>query len=689
MPSNPSALIALIADISDREARARLLHEGALALLAEPAMVDAVADAVVAGDDDEMRAASELLVLALDEARMAMENAAPEGAALIEAAGAALSARDAEAELAPPMRMRLAQIYARADLAPPPFAILTPEIMAAAGEGLAPRADAPDIGALLDEVIRDVGEEPMQVHAVLDEMYAGLPLELAETMVAMTIARPGAVEARLGLYWLLDPRREIRLAAATALLQRAEAGARDPSVGALLPAIRKWIPDDPARTALDAAVRRLMRDGGAHARPRPPTIHRAAASLPDGAGAQSLVAAVQAGGRRAVAMMLLKQGHGVKDAFVIPCGSASEQKRTLAMILDEVETVDVAPICIAEALSRGLGEGLALDVMPAPGLVDMIEFWGPEALIPAPADAEAILAAIGAEESLGRLSSAKRAALIADSAEWVVLFEQSDAWFEDTGPLRAAIARARTPRGRETVVWKHLETRRGWWARIFTASAATLKAQTKPEDGLWLSFACVAQALLEGRSLKRTPIMVDIMAMTLDAFDAREGGSGPGPSAAAPRSELHREIDGLLAGAGMSLPYLQGYLTAFAVSPVMPPAQAWIGPLLGGIDFPGERALNEFLEFVSMNANRVNDEAADPTAVAEAIAALDAGGLRDWAEGFADLVEAVKRAWSTKSLAADDKRVLKDLDAVAEGADGAALRTVLPAWVAGRHALRR
>ena len=39
------------------------------------------------------------------------------------------------------------------------------------------------------------------------------------------------------------------------------------------------MPDDPARNALDAAIRSLMRDGVARSEGRAPTIHRAAASL--------------------------------------------------------------------------------------------------------------------------------------------------------------------------------------------------------------------------------------------------------------------------------------------------------------------------------------------------------------------------------------------------------------------------
>jgi len=693
MSRSSSALIAAIAAAPDGAARARLLHDGARALLADPAAVSLVAAAAAAADEgDDTDAAAHLLSRALDEARMALENGAPEGAALLEAVAASLSARDAAAAFAPAVRMRLAQSYARAGLAPPSFALLTPETMDATAADLAAFDGAPDIGAALDKVIRDFGDEPLQVHTALGEVFAGLPPEPGAMLAAMTIARPGAIEARLGLYWLLDQRPAFRLAAATALLQRAEAGALPPDVAALLPAIRKWLPQEPARDALDAAIRRLMRDGAARADSPAPTIHRAAASLPDGAGAQSLIAAVQAGGRRGVAMAMLKQGHGVKDAFVIPCASATEQKRILARVLGEIETIDIAPGALAEALARGLGEGIALGAPPAPGLVDMIAFWGADALVPAPSDAGAILAAIGAAEALDRLSPAKRAGLIEASGEWVERFEQSDAWFEDTGPLRAAIARARTERGCETAVWRHLETRRTWWARQFAVSAATLKAQTKPEPGLWLSFAAVAQALLDQRPLKKLPIMAEIMEMTLEAFYAREGGPAPRPMVGlppAPHPEAHGELSHLFSQSGMSEPYLQGYLTALAISPSAPPPQAWLGPLLGAIALPDEDALNRLLDLIMMRANRINDDAADATIVAGWIAGLDAAALRDWAAGFSDLVAAAKSAWGSKALAADDKRVLKDITAVAEGGDATALRAVLAVWVARRRALRR
>ena len=176
-------------------------------------------------------------------------------------------------------------------------------------------------------------------------------------------------------------------------------------------------------------------------------------------------------------MAMLKQGHGVKDAFVIPCASATEQKRMIASILGEIETFDVPPEALAAALSRGLGEGLALGLMPAAGLVDLVDILGPGALATVCGETEAILASIGAADALAGPFGQRAAPRSVDaSADWIDRFGQADSWFEDTGALRAAIARARTDTGgARPAVWKHLETRRDWWARQFAVCAAALK----------------------------------------------------------------------------------------------------------------------------------------------------------------------------------------------------------------------
>lgn len=675
MTDVPFPLLTKLAAAQDDARRAQLLRTGGRDLLFDRSAVETVAAAAIGSHGEAtIQAAQDLLSAALDEARMAVENDVPEGAALIEAVAACLAGLDAEQPFAPVLRLRLARVYAAAGLEPPPFAMLSVD---------PPPVDAdavvPDINDLLGPILRELGDMPAQAHAALSETLAGLPVELAAVLASMTVSRPGAVEARLGLYWLLDPRLDLRLAAATALLSRAGNSALPSEVASLLPTIRKWMPEDGARAAVDATIRRHMRDAGAQPVTQAVTIHRAAASLPDGAGAQSLVAAVQIGSRRGVAMAMLKIGHGVKDAFILPCASATEQKRLLARVLDEVEAHDLPPEALSAALARGLGEGLALDRLPAPGMVDMAEIWGPEALLPGAAGASETLAAIGALDALEGLSPARRRALVQGSADWPGRFEHLDSWFEDTGALRDAIGRARSETGAERAVWKHLESRRDWWARIFTASAAVMQAHG---DAVWLSFAAVAQSLIEGKSLKRLPIMEDILETTLEAWEEHRE---DGPEAHDLESD---EIDDLLARAGISQTYLHGYLVALAISPRAPTPEVWLGALLGGIEFPGEGTLHRLMETLAMRANATDENASDPEALMHALEALDEDDFRDWAAGFDALVSSARRSWPQRALAADDKRLLRAINKVPKGSADTALLRVLPSWIARRHALR-
>lgn len=667
MTDAPHPILTALAKARDEETFARLLRDGGRALLRDPSGIGQVALAALLNEGDLTRAAARLLATTLDEARMAQENDLPEGPALLAALGNAVSERDGKGPLSMPERLALARAFASAGLVPPPFATLTAETVADYVPG---GAGMPDLGEILDPILRDAGGFLGQAHAALSELLAGLPPDLAAMLVSLTVARPGAAEARLGLYWLLDPRSDIRLAAAAALLSRPHL---PPDLAVLLPTLRKWIPEDPARAAVDALIRQQMRSG---ARPSAPavTVHRAAASLPDGVGAQSLVAAVQIGGRRAVAMAMLKAGHGVKDAFLIPCASATEQKALLARILDEIDTLDLPSAAVSGMLARGLGEGLALGRPPAPGMVDMAEIWGADALSPQPFATADILATLGPAPN-----PADDSVLIAASVTWADRFHHLDSWFEDTGSLREALARARTDAGREAAVWKHLATRREAWARIIASSAAVLQAG---QDPIWPSFAAVARALTGDRLLKRIPVLHDIVGMTLEAWADGDGAGSEdnGPNAG---------TNALLFEAGLNDAYLDGYLTAFVIAPVAPAPEVWLGSLLGGIEFSGEGSINRVMAAISARAERIEDTATEPAAMAARFASFAPEDKQDWCAGFHALVTAAPRGYPARSLGPDDKRILRSLAQVAEGHPDPTLSAVLPAWIAQRHARRK
>jgi hypothetical protein len=674
MTGRVPSLIDAIANESDAAVQARMLRAGAENLLANPSDITAVADAVLeCGETDTTRAAEMLLAAALDEARMGTENGTPEGSVLMETLAEAMSARDAAEPLLPVQRLRLSQCYARAGLTPPPFALLSPEAMTESAP-----AETPDLDALLGPLMEEIGDNSLQIHAALSELLAGLPLDPAAYLVSMIVARPGTMEARLGLHWLLDPRPAVRLAAATALMTRAMAGTLADVFANLLPGIRKVMPADPARDALDGVIRSQM---GRNTAASPTVkIHRAAGSLPDGAGAQNLVAGVQIGSRRVVAIAMLKQGHGLKDAFIVPCNSATEQKRIFAHATDEIETFDLPSETLTALLALSLGEGAAMGRMPAPGLVDLLELFGSQSLTPRASGTPDILDSLGAKQVLEELPAAQRKTLMQASDALISRFEHADSWFEDTRDLRDAIARARSDTGRAEAVWTHLSTRRAWWARHFALCAAVLKSADVPSD-LWLTCADVALTLLGEGTLKRIPVMAAIVEMTLAADAARNRGFRPNDSA-----NQQIDIRSMLATEGIPPAMLEGYLTALVIAPHEPTPEAWLMPLIGGIEFQGEGSLDRVLKLIQADIDQIDDATGNAKVSASRLAALDDDAFCDWASGFSDLVEATPKCWSGRQLAADDKRVLRMIAEVADGANGSALRAILPAWLAQRHA---
>ncbi len=163
---------------------------------------------------------------------------------------------------------------------------------------------------------------------------------------------------------------------------------------------------------------------------------------------------------------------------------------------------------------------------------------------------------LGCVETRGDFSSRpvspqKLGRLINSSADWLDDYDLLQSWFEDSAAVREIMIEAITPRSREAALWRHLETRREWWASLIAKTAALLKAGAdEPEDG-WKSFAATAQALIKGRPLRKVPIMTSIVVESLesaddpwrrlarDADDAEmlpsEDGVGSSPSSLRPR----------------------------------------------------------------------------------------------------------------------------------------------------------
>jgi len=146
-----------------------------------------------------------------------------------------------------------------------------------------------------------------------------------------------------------------------------------------------------------------------------------------------------------------------------------------------------------------LGEHLP----PAPGLVEIAALCGLTELRPRHTDTEELLEGLAAHARLAPMSAQKRGRLINASEDWWDRHEIVRSWFEESDGARELLDQRRSRRALESALWKWLETRRGWWARMIARGAAMLEAAGHPDAD---SFAATARALLEGRDLKKTRI---------------------------------------------------------------------------------------------------------------------------------------------------------------------------------------
>lgn len=171
-----------------------------------------------------------------------------------------------------------------------------------------------------------------------------------------------------------------------------------------------------------------------------------------------------------MAVVLLKQGFGVKEAYVVRCASATEQRALLDRITHGIEAREVARAYLAEAIGLAIAEGLDRGLSPVPGLLELVQVCGLSGLRPIPASVASILELADPEGHVAGLSVQARGRLITSSEFWDEDYPMLASWFEDGDETAAALAGAKSRAGLSRAMGKVLEGRRDHWAqRAFVA----------------------------------------------------------------------------------------------------------------------------------------------------------------------------------------------------------------------------
>lgn len=549
--------------------------------------------------------------------------------------------------------------------------------------------DMPDIGALIEELIpADVGGYP--AYMILREGVGAMPRAATALFVSQMVAQAEPKLISLGYYFLLDQMAELRAAAAEGFADLSDAGSIDAGVLSELIRIRKWLPDQQTKTSLDRAIKgALRREPTGGSVPRPWTLHRLLSSLPDGTGSQSIMASVSRGGQKCIVVLLLKTGHGIKDAYAIPCTSATDQRTTLAEIEDQVTMHEVAAEYLPDALAIALRDGLEKGLPPAPAFVDVSGMLGLEDLSPHDDISTAFTNISDPAGLLNEMSAAERKKLVRHSAELARDHDISSSWFVTNSDLSSALARAETEQQAKHEVWEHLETQRAFWSSQFARSASVLH-HAGIDD--WKAFAALVQDVAAGGTLNEIPIFEVIAEMTLDfaaqdSFGAADLDDellddlfGDDDDETGVEPEKRGEFSRLLKKTPLSPDLIEGYLTGIIVAPCYSSPTDWLPPLLEGVSFPGGNKLQRVIDIIMLRYGIIQDDLYGE-AIGTTFKDISPKKLGDWLAGFAQ-ASAVSTAWPKRALSKDDRKVISlIIEGVDDEAVRATLKPLLPSWL--------
>ncbi|MBV8588462.1 MAG: hypothetical protein JO212_00055, partial [Acetobacteraceae bacterium] len=373
-----------------------------------------------------------------------------------------------------------------------------------------------------DDLAAALDHDPFAIHAELATMGAAFPAEYRATMAtALAMSGTEAVrEAALGFAFSSDA--AVSTAAISALAKHAhEAMASNATIERLV-RMRPWF--SAARQAdVDAAIRALRAKAAPPKASQRPEIRSVAASLCDGAGAQSLFALAKRGRRFAMAAVLVKTDAGVADAWVRDdMNSRAEADALIEEILAQTEAVEISIGLFERRLAAALETNVARDAPPPFGLLQVAEMLGLGALYPEPVSPSAIVDTLLAELPAERTNPAAEVAAHQVSMTWDEEFSTVDSWFEAGQAVESLLRPLKTRKRRiEAVLTDLLPGRRSFWAERCAWMAATLKDGAEEGDEAWIDFALVARDLAGERPLATIPIASRIAEATVDAFRQR------------------------------------------------------------------------------------------------------------------------------------------------------------------------
>ena len=492
-------------------------------LLADDQASDALAQVIAAASQGEMRdeAVLRLLLDSLEILRVELERNRPGSRRRMESLQSALAARvfieQEDEELCASVTHTLLQ--SRVEILPVLHEAYERRMEEAAGRSGLPELSGEEVAEGLCRSIEEMGlASPFEGMEAMLQFFAlggaGFQTALCGTM--LSVRNPFIRD--IAPLMLFHPAAEVRQGVAE-LLAGCDGGTLTPESLRRLIVSRNWFPQE-IRKFLDQAISNA-RKARVECAPFPgPASMKVLASVVDGAGAQSFQVIVPDGKGFCSCALLLKQGVGVADAFLVPLKTKRELNDFLAMMKREVSCTEITPDHLDLRVNQALAEGAHLGNVPNFWLVRIAELLGRDQWRSVPFDALDTLAQLRKELSSASpklLSDRERANALEESADWPATEDFAVSWFEDDAALDREVetsqGKKKTPDARAAVgriLDVVLEGRRAVWLERLLLSALWLKSSSKPPLPWHLMFH-VTEAVADQRlPMREIPLMLSI-----------------------------------------------------------------------------------------------------------------------------------------------------------------------------------
>jgi hypothetical protein len=365
-------------------------------------------------------------------------------------------------------------------------------------------------------MVEQCGGDPFAIHGFLEEGVEAVPRDSRASLVSAAFAaeEPAMREAAIG--FLLNASADVRSKLIELLVLAAPHNLITPAMLRRMIAMRNWLPASD-RKGLDTAIKAARKKAIACAPWLRPAVRHVLASGIDGSGAFTLIVIAEEAGKSLVAGLLIKQGFGVRDAWVRRDISNAELRELVEHVGREIglseTSLDYARAVCCQAMAIHTESG-----QPVPfALLDCAESIGLADLNPEPLPVDKLVAGLIAEVDAKRLTATAVTKTLRQSANFQDDHSTLDSWFENN--VAKVIGGKRTPRAKQLAVLLAgpLQANRRRWAELAAWTALSLKHRRAAGD--WQSFAIVARELLGTRSLEEIGLVTTIADTTLAVMD--------------------------------------------------------------------------------------------------------------------------------------------------------------------------